>query len=93
MQWEILIRKHDSTRVESTSGKEKLKGLKPAEIADLTIGAAEVTGYRDSFENVIDKIEWQVTVLQEGKEVMKSASTAAFDTLAKRAYKVTAPKR
>ena len=45
VQWEILNRKHDSTSVESTSGKEKLKALKPAEIAELKIGAAEVTGY------------------------------------------------
>ena len=50
VHWEILNRKHDSTRVERTSGKEKLKALKPAEIAELSIGAAEVTGYRDVTE-------------------------------------------
>ena len=93
VRWEILNRKHDSSSIESTDGKEKLKALKPAEIAELKIGAAEVTGYRDGYENAKDKIEWQITVIQEGKEVMKSASTAGFDAIAKRATKVKPPKR
>jgi hypothetical protein len=93
VQWQILNRKHDSTRVELTSGKEKLKALRPAETADLSIGAAEVTGYRDISETSMDKLEWQVTILQAGKEVLKTASTASFDVVAKRATKVTAPAR
>ena len=93
VQWEILNRKHDSTRVELTSGKEKLKVLRPAEVAELTIGAAEVTGYRDITETSMDKLEWQVTIIQAGKEVLKASSTASFDTVAKRASKVTAPAR
>lgn len=93
VQWQILNRKHDSTRVELTSGKEKLKALRPAETADLSIGAAEVTGYRDISETSMDKLEWQVTILQAGKEVLKTASTASFDVVAKRATKITAPAR
>lgn len=93
VHWEILNRKHYSTTVESTTGKEKLQALKPAEITELKIGAAEVTGYKDGYDNVKDKLEWQVTILQAGKEVMKTASTGGFEAIAKRATKVTAPKR
>ncbi len=89
VQWEILVRKYLSNFIESTSGKEKLQALKPSEEASITIGGAQVEGWRDAGGQSKDKIEWQVTVVVDGKEVIKSSSTQAFDALAKRATKVT----
>ena len=71
------------------SGTEKLKALKPAETTDMVIGKAEITGYNYSGSGEKDKIEWQVIVKQDGKEVIKVASTSAFDGMAKRAVKAT----
>ena len=89
VQWEILVRKSLSNSIESTSGKEKLQALKPSEEATITIGGAQVEGWRDSSGQTKDKIEWQVKVVVDGKELIKSESAQAFDSLAKRARKVT----
>jgi hypothetical protein len=89
VQWEILVRKSLSSVIESTSGKEKLQALKPSEEATITIGGAEVEGWRDSAGQTKDKIEWQVIVMVDGKEVNRMSSTQAFATLAKRATKST----
>ena len=89
VKWEILVRKYLSTSIESTSGKEKLQALKPAEAAEIIIGGAQVEGWRDGTNMYKDRIEWQVSIMVEGKELIKLNSTAAFDTLAKRATKIT----
>lgn len=91
LEWMILVRQYSSTSIEKHTGKEKLKGLKPAEIADLVIGAAQITGWRDWGQQWKDKIEYQVVITQGGKETYRTASTASFDTLAKRA--INAPRR
>lgn len=91
VEWAILVKKYYSTTVEIYSGKEKLKGLKPAEIEELVIGAAQILGWRDPSSQVKDKIEWQVIIKEGGKDVLKMASTSSFDSLAKRAIKVAAP--
>jgi hypothetical protein len=93
VRWEILVRKYSSNSVESTSGVEKLKPLRPAEGVDIIIGGAQIQGWRDGSSQVKDKTEWQVSVLVEGKEVIKSNSTAGFDAIAKRAIKVDPPKK
>jgi len=93
VQWEILVRKHDSTIVESTSGKEKLQALRSSDTAEVVIGGAQVQGWRDASYNAKDKVEWQVTVLIDGKEMIKTNSTSGFDAIAKRAIKVTPPKK
>ena len=87
--WTILVRKYSSSMVEIYTGTEKLKALKPAETADMVIGNAEVSGYKDIGSVEKDKIEWQVTIKQEGKELIKVQSTSAFDSLAKHATKPT----
>jgi len=89
VKWEILVRKYLSTTIESTSGKEKLQALKPAESAEVIIGGAQIEGWRDGTNMYKDKIEWQVSIMVEGKELIKLNSTSAFDTLAKRATKIT----
>jgi hypothetical protein len=91
LEWTILVRQYSSTSIEKHTGKEKLKALKPAEIADLVIGAAQITGWRDWGQQWKDKIEHQVVITQGGKETYRAASTASFDALAKRAVK--APRR
>ena len=85
--WTILVKKYYSTTVESYTGTEKLKALKPAEITELVFGAAQITGYRDTDNSWKDKTEWQITVKQDGKEIIKSQSTSAFDGMAKHAIK------
>ena len=89
--WTILVKKYYSTTVESYTGTEKLKALKPAEITELVFGAAQITGYRDTDNTSKDKTEWQITVKQDGKEVIKSQSTSAFDSMAKHAIKGEKP--
>ena len=91
LEWTILVRQYSTTSIEKHTGKEKLKALKPAEAVDLVIGAAQITGWRDWGQQWKDKIEYQVVITQGGKETYRTASTASFDTLAKRAIK--APKR
>ena len=87
--WTILVKKwgYSTPRIESYTGSEKLKALKPAETADMVIGNAEVTGYNYSGSTEKDKIEWQIVVKQDGKEMFKVASTSAFDSMAKHATK------
>lgn len=91
IEWTILVRRYYSTAILSYQGKEALKALKPAEAAELTIGAAQILGWRDASEQTKDKIEYQVIVNQAGKEMIRVESTASFDTLKKRA--TPAPKR
>ena len=87
--WSILVKSYYSTTIEIYTGTEKLKALKPAETTDMVIGKAEITGYNYSGTAEKDKIEWQVIVKQDGKEIIKVASTSAFDSMAKRAIKPT----
>lgn len=91
VEWTILVRQYSSTSIEKYSGKEKLKMLKPAEAADLVIGSAQITGWRDWNAQSKDKIEYQVVITQGGKETYRTASTGSFDMLAKRA--IPAPRR
>ena len=91
VEWTILVRQYASTSIEKYNGKEKLKALKPAEAADLVIGSAQITGWRDWNAQSKDKIEYQVVISQGGKETYRTASTGSFDMLAKRA--ILAPRR
>ena len=88
VEWTILVRQYASTSIHKHQGKEKLKALKPAETAELLIGAAHITGWRDWGTQWKDKIEYQVVINQAGKETFRTASTSSFDSLAKRAVKV-----
>ena len=85
--WSIVVKKYYSTSAEIYTGTEKLKSLKPAETTDMVIGNAEITGYNYSGAQEKDKIEWQVIIKQDGKEMIKTQSTSSFDGLAKRAVK------
>lgn len=87
--WTILVLRYSSTAIESYTGTEKLKSLKPAEATDMIIGKAETGGYRNYGPADKDKTEWQVVVRHGGKEIIKTQSTSAFDSLAKRATKGT----
>jgi hypothetical protein len=85
IEWTLLVRKYYSTSVDKYTGKEPLKALKPAETADLTIGAAQIHGWNYGNDQVKDKIEHQIIVTQAGKEVFRTASTSGFEAVAKRA--------
>ena len=87
--WSILVKSYYSTTIQIYTGTEKLKALKPAETTELIFGSAQVTGYRDTVDSSKDKTEWQVTVKQDGKELLKVQSTSAFDSMAKHATKPT----
>jgi hypothetical protein len=89
--WTILVRKASyADYTISYSGLEKVKALKPAETQTLVFGNANVGGYKDLGYNEKDKIEWQVVIKQEGKELLKMQSTSNFDSMAKRATKASA---
>jgi hypothetical protein len=90
--WEILNRKYLSTSVELSSGTDKLPAIKPSEKIELTLGSANVQGYRDGAMRHMDELEWQLTIKREGKEVFRANSTKSFDAIAKRATKVKVPK-
>ena len=85
--WTILVKKYYSTTIESYSGTEKLKALKPFEGSEMVIGNAEIGGYNYSGTQEKDKTEWQVIVKHDGKETIKVQSTSSFDGMAKRAIK------
>ena len=85
--WAVLLKRYSYTDTLIFTGTEKLKALKPAEITELIFGGTKITGYTGYSENYKDKTEWQITVKQDGKEIIKSQSTSAFDSLAKHAVK------
>jgi hypothetical protein len=91
LEWTILVRKYYSTTVEKHSGTEKLKALRAAESAEFQLGSAQVYGWRSASYNVKDKLEYQVIVTHGGSETIRVSSTSAFDSLAKRAIKVSTP--
>lgn len=85
--WTILVLRWGSSTINSYTGTEKLKALKPSETADMVIGKAEMGGYKNYGAAEKDKTEWQVVVKQGGSEIIKTQSTSTFDNLAKRAVK------
>lgn len=85
VEWTLLVRRYNSTTVEGFTGTEKLKALKPAETVEFVLGGAQITGYRDWYDQAKDKLEYRVIVTQAGKEIIRTASTSAFDSVAKRA--------
>ena len=93
--WTILVRKwgYSTPLIYIYTGTEKLKALKPAEVADMVIGSAEIAGYKDIGSQDKDKTEWQVIVKHDGKEIIKVQSTSAFDGMAKRATKPSSTKK
>lgn len=71
------------------AGLEKVNALKPAETQELVLGSAETSAWRGDSSRGGDKIEYQITVKQGGKEVIKFQTTQNFDVLAKRASKAS----
>lgn len=89
--WSVLLKRYSYSDIQIFTGTEKLKALKPAEITEMIFGATPITGYSGISENYKDKTEWQITVKQDGKEIIKSQSTSAFDSMAKHAVKGPKP--
>jgi len=85
--WTILVLRWGTNTIESFTGTEKLKALKPAATTDMVIGKAETGGYKYYGAAEKDKTEWQVVVKHAGKETIKLQSTTTFDNLVKRAIK------
>ena len=85
VEWVILVRKYPGTILEGFRGAEALKALRPADTVEMVMGAAQITGWRDYYDAVRDKMEYQVIVKQEGVEKVRMQSTSNFDTLIKRA--------
>lgn len=91
IDWTIIVRRYSSTALEGFTGTEKVKALKPAETVDMVIGAAQITGWRDWYDQAKDKMEHQVVVRHGDKEMIRLSSTSGFDALAKRATLRKAP--
>ena len=85
IDWTIIVRRYVSATPEGFTGTEKLKALKPAESVDMIIGSAQITGWRDWYDQAKDKMEHQVVVRHGDKEMIRLSSTSGFDALAKRA--------
>ena len=83
--WSVLLKRYSYSDILIFTGSEKLKALKPAEITELIFGGTKITGYRDTDNSKKDKTEWQIAVKQDGKEIIKSQSTSAFDSMAQHA--------
>src|SRR6186713_1467984 len=54
--WTIVVRRSYEERLEKMSGKDKLKGLKPSQQAQILIGAAQVSDYKTGYSNYKDKM-------------------------------------
>ena len=88
VEWTIIVRRagYSSGSLEGFSGVEKLKALRPSDTADMVMGAAQITGWRDYYDAAKDKMEYQVIVKQGGVETVRAQTNQAFDALAKRAH-------
>ena len=86
--WTIVVRRSYEERMEKMSGKEKLKGLKPSQQAQIVLGAAQVSDYKTGYSNYKDKMEYDVIITHDGKETIRLTSTPGFAALAKRAVTV-----
>ena len=91
VSWAVLVKRYSYSDILIFTGTEKLKALKPAEITEMIFGNTQITGYSGYSETYKDKTEWQITVKQDGKEIIKSQSTSAFDSMAKHAVKGEKP--
>ena len=85
VEWTIIVRRAGySTSASGFSGVEKLKALRPSDTAEMVMGAAQITGWRDYYDAAKDKMEYQVIVKQGGVETVRAQTNPAFDALAKR---------
>lgn len=85
LEWKIVVVGAYSSRLQT--GSEKVKALKPANVQELVIGNAEVSGWRRGTSKKEDRVEWQITVKQGETEIIKTQSSPEFDALAKHATK------
>jgi hypothetical protein len=85
VKWTVLVKKYYGGSTDGYTGKQTVKALKPAETAELLLGSAEIRGWNDGVSQVKDKIEHQVIITQNGKEMIRSESTPGFDAIADRA--------
>ena len=85
--WTILVRKYGyvSGGLEAFTGTEPLKALRPADREEMVMGAAQITGWRDFYDNAKDKMDYQVIVKQGGVEAVRMQTTQGFDAIVKRA--------
>ena len=85
LEWKIVVVGAYSSQLHT--GSEKVKALKPANVQELLIGSAQVSGWRSGTSKREDKVEWQITVKQRETEIIKTQSSPDFDALAKHATK------
>jgi hypothetical protein len=94
VQWTIVVRKALAGGLEKYSGKETLKTLRPSSSAELVLGAAQTGGYRAGYYytyNYKDKLEYEVVIVHDGKETLRTSSDANFAALSKRAISMDTP--
>jgi hypothetical protein len=89
--WEIIKRKYDTMAIELTTGTENFAGLKSGEDAELTMGAARISGIRNGAILRQDELEWQITIMHGTQEIARFSSKSSFPLLLKRAVKVDVP--
>ena len=63
VKWTILVRRfnYSPSELMGTTGTEKLKALKSAEITEMVMGAAQITGYT-GYDSTKDKMDYQIIV-------------------------------
>jgi hypothetical protein len=77
--------------IELTTGTENFAGLKSGEDAELTMGAARISGIRNGAILRQDELEWQITIMHGTQEIARFSSKSSFPLLLKRAVKVDVP--
>jgi hypothetical protein len=90
VEWKILVL---STSGGSTlySGREALGPLKTAASAELLVGSAQITGWRDASYQRKDKMEYKIVVNHGGAVTASVVSTPAFESLSMHAAKMQPP--
>ena len=90
VEWQILVL---STSGGSTlySGRERLSALKTAASAELLVGSAQITGWRDASYQRKDKLEYKIIVNHGGAVTATIVSTPAFESLSLHAARVQPP--
>ena len=87
VQWTILVRRASSGELLKYSGTEPLAAMKGASGKEIMLGAAQTSDYRPNYASGTgysykDKTEYEVVIVNGGKETIRTSSDRNFATLA-----------
>lgn len=85
LQWTAVVRKHYGSPVKY-SGEKDLPALLSFKSAELSCGTFDVGTYQPSSGGVEnDRVDYEITILHDGKETYRTASVSNFAMLAEKA--------